>query len=105
MAVVAALWTFREYLRNKFVLLLVDSQVVEAALIKGYSARSDICELVGVFWELALDLKCQIYIDRVPTDSNPADYPSRGKLDISRELGWAATALILPREVLGKVMD
>ena len=54
---------------------------MEAALIKGYSAKEDLCELVGIFWDVALELKCSIYIDRVPTDSNPADPPPRGDLE------------------------
>ena len=30
-----------------------------------------------MFWEEAAKLEALIYIDRVPTDSNPADLPSR----------------------------
>ena len=37
--------------------------------MKGYSAREDVCELVGVFWKIALDLKVKLYVDRVPTDA------------------------------------
>ena len=60
LAPILALWTMREYVRGKHVLLLVDSEPVEAALIKGYSSRADMCELVGVFWQLALQLKCSV---------------------------------------------
>ena len=45
----------REEICRKLVLLFIDSEPVEAALIKGYSAYSakeDVCELVGIFWEL-----------------------------------------------------
>ena len=69
------------------VLLFVDSEPVEAALIKGYSAKEDLCEPVGIFWDVALELKCSIYIDRVPTDSNPADPPPRGDLECSHRCG------------------
>ena len=61
----------------ELLLLFIDSEPVEAALIKGYSAKEDVCELVGLFWELVLELRCSVYIDRVPTDSNPADNPSQ----------------------------
>ena len=88
LAPILALWTMREYVRGKHVLLLVDSEPVEAALIKGYSSRADMCELVGVFWQLALQLKCSVYIDRVPTDANPADHPSRDRMEIGERLGW-----------------
>ena len=77
LAAVMAVQTFREEIRGKLVLLFIDSEPVEAALIKGYSAKEDVCELVGIFWELVLELRCSVYIDRVPTDSNPADNPSK----------------------------
>ena len=72
LAALVAVQTFREEIRGKLVLLFIDSEPVEAALIKGYSAKEDVCELVGIFWELVLELRCSVYIDRVPTDSNPA---------------------------------
>ena len=77
LAAVVAVQTFREEIRGKLVLLFIDSEPVEAALIKGYSAKDDVCELVGLFWDLVLELRCSVYIDRVPTDSNPADNPSK----------------------------
>ena len=60
--VVIAMETFRDYLRGKSVILLVDAEAVEGALVKGYSARTDVCELIGKFWDLALELDCSIYI-------------------------------------------
>ena len=105
LAPIAALWTFRHYVRDKFVLLLIDSEVVEAALIKGYSSREDVCELVGVFWELALQLNVQICIDRVPTDANPSDGPSRGRFQTGEDLGWVGTQLELPRMVMDRSMS
>ena len=76
--------------------------MVEGALIKGYSAREDVCELVGVFWDLAVDLRAQIYIDRVPTDANPADGPSRGRL-FDPEHGWVSEDLCWPKEMRGEL--
>eukprot|EP00439_Symbiodinium_sp_Y106_P010339 s9583_g1.t1 len=54
-APILAIQTFRDHLRNKDVLLLIDSEAVEAALVKGYSSKEDLCELVEIFWELALE--------------------------------------------------
>ena len=39
-----ALETFRDHVKNKDVLLLIDSEAVEAALVKGYSSIEDLCE-------------------------------------------------------------
>ena len=66
----------------------MDAEAVEGALVKGYSARTDVCELIAKFGDLALELDCSIYIDRVSTDANCADNPSRNKLPIGESLGW-----------------
>ena len=60
-----ALETFSERLRCSDVILLIDSETVEAALVKGYSSKEDLCELISVFWNLVFDLKARIFIDRV----------------------------------------
>jgi hypothetical protein len=72
---------------------------VEGALVKGYSSRSDICELVGVFWDLVLELQSLVYIDRVPTDANCSDGASRDKLWIGEKLGWKTVPAQSPIKV------
>ena len=78
----------------------LDSEAVEGALIKGYSGTEDVCELVGLFWDLAAKLRCLIYIDSVPTDANPADYPSRNKMEIGQRLGWRTAKVFWPKEII-----
>ena len=87
-ATLVALETFREQIFDSSPLLFVDSESVQGALVKGYSAREDLCELVGSFWKLALDVKVNLYIDRISTDANPADPPSRDRMDVGVKLGW-----------------
>ena len=99
-AAILALTGFGSQLKDKFVLLLLDSEAVEGALVKGYSGTEDVCELVGLFWDLAAALNCQIYIDRVPTDANPADYPSRNDLVRGREAGWKTAEISWPDELV-----
>jgi len=54
-------------------------------------------ELTRVFWEQAAKLEVLIYIDRVPTDSNPADLPSRKtKEDRYQNLGWVEASKSWP---------
>ena len=95
-ATVVALRTFSERIAGSWSLLLVDSEPVQGALVKGYSAREDLCELVSVFWNIALELKVQLYIDRVPTDANPADHPSRDRMLVGTRLGWKTVDPIFP---------
>ena len=87
-APVLALAMMGKFLEKKKVLLFVDSEPVEGALVKGYSSRSDMCELTGEFWHLAHRWDIRIYIDRVPTDSNPSDGLSRNKLAEVFAYGW-----------------
>jgi len=98
-ATVLALHTFKDYLREKTLILLVDAEAVEGALVKGYSSRSDLCELVGIFWDIVLELRVLVYIDRVPTDANCADAPSRDKLKIGEVLGWSTVLARWPKQV------
>ena len=95
-ATVVALSTFKKWIQGSWSLLFVDSEPVQGALVKGYSAKEDLCELVGVFWKLALDLQVNLYIDRVPTDSNPSDPPSRNCMEIGRSLGWITIDPVFP---------
>ena len=87
-APVLALETFKESVRDRDVLLLIDSEPVEAALVKGYSAKEDLSSLIEVFWNLALELRANIFIDRISSDSNPADWPSRDLMSLGEAVGW-----------------
>ena len=95
-ATVIALATFGDRLRGSWSLLFVDSESAQGALVKGYSAKEDLGELVGVFWNLALEFQVNLFIYQVPTDSNPADPPSRAALDVGRALGWEEVDPIFP---------
>ena len=87
-APVLTLFMMGEVLKGMKILLFVDSEPVEGALVKGYSSRSDMCLLTGLFWRLAHKWDIKIYIDRVPTDCNPSDGLSRKRLEEARSLGW-----------------
>ena len=87
-APIVALETFEDQLFRADLFIFIDSEVVEAALVKGYSSREDLCELVTVFWDLVLKLQLRVFIDRVATDANPADWPSRADLARGTNAGW-----------------
>ena len=91
LAPIVALETFKDRVTGADVILLIDSEAVEGALVKGYSSREDLCLLVSVFWDLALKYRVRIFIDRVSTDANPADWPSRDRLELGFEAGWLTT--------------
>ena len=95
-AAVLALETFADRLRGADILLLIDSEAVEGSLIKGYSSREDLCELISVFWDLAFQLRVRAFIDRISTDANPADWPSRDKMFIGESIGWETVNVLWP---------
>ena len=88
-----------DVIRGARIILLVDSEAAEGALIRGYSGTEDLCALTGIFWRLCVSRVSRAiapYIDRVPTDGNPSDGPSRGR---SGELLARGAVRIAPREV------
>eukprot|EP00913_Durusdinium_trenchii_P016762 g15755.t2 len=73
MAPVLALSSFADRLVNSDVILLIDSEAVEAALIKGYSSKSDVCLIISVFWKLALKLRPRAicsFLQEAPTQQD-----------------------------------
>ena len=90
-APILAVMILGEELRGRSVVIFIDNESVESALIKGYSSREDLCELTAVFWDQCESLKIECYIDRVSTDANIADGPSRDYQtfwDLADRLGW-----------------
>ena len=62
---------------------LIDSEAVEASLVKGYSSKQDLCLIIEIIWGLALERKINFFIDRISSDLNPA-----GRLSIRESVGW-----------------
>jgi len=97
------------------VLLFVDSEAAEGALIKGYSKFEDACELAGLFWHMAVRANAAVYVDRVSTDGNPADGPSRGDVSELTARGaiqvsscpgpWLMSRLAWREGVQGEICD
>ena len=97
LAPIVAVETFAHLIQGKKIVMLIDSESALGALVKGYSAREDLCELTSVFWEQVSDLEGLVFLDRVSTDANISDGPSRGDLSVARSLGWVITEPLVPR--------
>ena len=98
-APIVAVQTFNVRLRNCDLILLIDSEAVEGSLIKGYSSREDLCSLVSVFWDLIFQFQIRVFIDRIATDANPADWPSRNDLKTGESAGWASVDPVWPKSL------
>ena len=91
---------FKHELANKRVIGLIDSEGALGGLIKGYSRKDDISELVSIFWEIVSGNGISIYLDRVSTDMNVSDEVSRGIFKIANECRWERRDTKTPREVI-----
>ena len=91
---VAALEAVGPRVRGATCLLLVDAEAAQGALVKGYSAIDDFGDLLGCFWKTAMEHELAVYVDRVPTDSNVSDGPSRSRFQELEQRGakWLTTA-------------
>jgi len=72
-----ALDTFADEIRDQPVIHFVDNNGALGSLVKGYSNKIDTIQLVAEYWIRAAALKAYMYIDRVESDSNISDDPSR----------------------------
>ena len=75
---VAALTTWPVEFANRHVLVFVDNNGARAGIVKGICRARESAELVEGFWRRAAALGAFVWVERVPSRSNPADAPSRG---------------------------
>ena len=94
-----------EWLNNRRSLFFIDNDAARFAIIKGRSPSESMCILAHLFHELDETAPTYWRIARVPSFSNPADAPSRGKgQEASSEYGavWMGD-LEHPAELLARI--
>eukprot|EP00438_Fugacium_kawagutii_P016271 Skav232599 [mRNA] locus=scaffold2282:11506:13323:+ [translate_table: standard] len=77
--VAATLW--QDVLPSKRTVFFIDNEPIRKSLIRGYLQNHLVSCLVEAFYlieELQL-VHCQVWLERVPSQSNPADKPSRAE--------------------------
>ena len=95
-AVVLVRDEIKRLVENRKVIFFVDNEAARYSLIKGVSGKSSMQVLTSSFH--TIDLQTSIflprhrYYERVPSKSNPADLPTRGKTDELLELTGATYA-------------
>ena len=57
----------------------IDNEAAKYGLIKGNSPTRDSAWLINEFWKQEADMESYSWFERVPSASNCADDPSRGK--------------------------
>ena len=69
-------------------ILFVDNDGARGSLIKGVSTSRPSARIVNWFWHTAAENELYVWVDRVPSKSNPADAPSRGSFAWLLEQGY-----------------
>jgi hypothetical protein len=83
-----ALDTFGAYLVNRPVIHFVDNAAALGSLVKGYSNNQDAIKIVADYWLRASSARNYIFVDRVESDSNISDDPSRmNEKGIMKQIG------------------
>ena len=97
LALVAAMEAYGPELEGKRVIALVDSEGALGAAIKGYSVHRDVSDLVTILWESVSRWGIILYLDRISTDANISDGPSRDDWAVARECDWVTEHIDFPR--------
>ena len=103
-AIVAISSLPKEWLNDYPVELWIDNAGAVGALIKGYSGKPDCARLINMFhFTVAMSGMSSLWIGYVPTESNPADIPSRPEelhamsiIEIQELLGTELPASVPP---------
>jgi len=96
--VAEATWGWR--LRGRRVVHYVDNESAKFALIKGTSPQEVSSTILDAFWTLEAKLGTSSWFDRVRSESNPADAPSRLDFECCSQLGVTRVEAKLKLSVL-----
>ena len=77
-AAVVAVHTFAPYIAASDVFFFVDNTGAQAALTHGVGGADDVNAIASAFWTQAAAEDLGICVERVDSESNPADLPPRG---------------------------
>ena len=77
MAVLAAMKVWKELMKACRVVLFTDSEAVRGAFLKSWSANDDSDKMINFIFQVESDFDVPVWIERVPSQSNPSDILSR----------------------------
>ena len=64
---------WKELIRACRVVLFTDSEAVRGAFLKSWSANDDSDNMISVIFQVESDFDVPVWIERVPSQSNPSD--------------------------------
>ena len=78
--------TYAKELQQRRVLLFVDNNSVRDVMIKGSSKSSSLFVMLAEFARRSHLSQMLLWVSRVPSKSNIADFPSRGKPELAAKM-------------------
>ena len=75
------------------IIVFVDNDGARGALIKGVSKSRPSARIVQAFWQAVASHELYVWVERVPSKSNPAAGPSRCEFQWLVENGFAIVAV------------
>lgn len=79
-ACILALQHWKDLFKSERIILFVDNYGAQDCLVKGTSSVTAWRTLLMVLEEMDDELFQNLWVTRVPSQSNPADFPSRGSI-------------------------
>ena len=79
-------WSLKKLLHNRRTIWWVDNEAARFSLIKGQSGSESMNQLVREYYHVDGDCPTFGWVERVPSFSNPADFPSRFKPELAKAL-------------------
>jgi len=73
----AGISTFKDLLTGRNLVVFSDNTAAEAATRRGSAKHFDQGRVVHGIWLKLAELRCNMWIERVPTEENLSDLPSR----------------------------
>ena len=96
LAVLCALKCWQKQAMSHRMVLFTDSEAVRGAFLKNWSANTDSDKLLNSIFEIEALFSLPVWIERVPSQSNPADILSR---EVVTSFGSAAKVEVDPWEM------
>ena len=96
MAVLAAVKSWHSFLKSRKVVLFTDSESVRGSFLKTWSANDNSDDMISVIFEVEEGFDIPLWIERVPSQSNPSDVLSREVVSVFE---GAERVRVNPREI------
>lgn len=102
LACVMAIETFADIVFGKYLVIYEDNTGAQFNCLRGCARVPESAKLVATFWSLCSKYRAIPWFERVRTDANPGDNPSRFELKLPEKLQCTRRPGIVPSDMLSR---